>query len=114
MAAATHAQTRRSKRSIGIGSASGLPAQVNAAGFQESRMCGDARSGPITLPLLSAFLNLASWHLLRWLWPLRVRVIIGSGKCRPAADDIAPGTRFLQKPYALEVLIREVRRLTAA
>ena len=45
MAAATHAQTSRSKRSIGIGSASGSPALVNAAGFQESRMCGDARSG---------------------------------------------------------------------
>jgi two-component system, response regulator PdtaR len=44
----------------------------------------------------------------------RVRVIIGSGKCRPAPNDIAPGTRFLQKPYALEVLVREVRRLAAA
>jgi DNA-binding NtrC family response regulator len=44
----------------------------------------------------------------------RVRVIIGSGKCRPAPDDIAPGTRFLQKPYAVEVLVREVRRLAAA
>jgi hypothetical protein len=30
----------------------------------------------------------------------RVRVIIGSGKCRPAPDDIAPGMTFLQKPYA--------------
>jgi CheY-like chemotaxis protein len=44
----------------------------------------------------------------------RVRVIIGSGKCRPGPDDIAPGTRFLQKPYPLEVLVREVRRLAAA
>jgi CheY-like chemotaxis protein len=44
----------------------------------------------------------------------RVRVIIGSGKCRPGPGDIAPGTRFLQKPYPLEVLVREVRRLAAA
>jgi hypothetical protein len=44
----------------------------------------------------------------------RVRVIIRLGKCRPAPNDIAPGTRFLQKPYALEVLVREVRRLAAA
>ena len=44
----------------------------------------------------------------------RVRVIIGSGKCRPRPGDIAPGTRFLQKPYPLEVLVREVRRLAAA
>jgi hypothetical protein len=50
--------------------ASGLLAPVNAAGFQEGRMCGDARSGFTTLRLLSAFLKLASWHLLRWLWPL--------------------------------------------
>ena len=32
----------------------------------------------------------------------------------PGPDDIAPGTRFLQKPYPLEVLVREVRRLAAA
>ena len=44
----------------------------------------------------------------------RVRVIIGSGKCRPDLGDIAPGTMFLQKPYPLEVLVREVRRLAAA
>jgi DNA-binding NtrC family response regulator len=40
----------------------------------------------------------------------RVRVIIGSGKCRPGPDDIAPGMIFLQKPYPLETLVREVRR----
>jgi two-component system, response regulator PdtaR len=44
----------------------------------------------------------------------RVRVIIGSGKCRPGPNDVAPGTIFLQKPYPLEVLVREVRRLAAA
>jgi CheY-like chemotaxis protein len=44
----------------------------------------------------------------------RVRVIIGSGKCRPGPDDVAPGTMFLQKPYALDRLVREVRRLAAA
>src|SRR5918997_7083862 len=44
----------------------------------------------------------------------RVRVIIGSGKCRPGPDDIAPGMIFLQKPYPLETLVQEVRRLAAA
>ena len=43
----------------------------------------------------------------------RVRVIIGSGKCRPGPDDVAPGTIFLQKPYPLETLVREVCRLAA-
>ena len=43
----------------------------------------------------------------------RVRVIIGSGKCRPGPDDVAPGTIFLQKPYPLETLVREVRRLAS-
>ena len=41
----------------------------------------------------------------------RVGIIIGSGKCRPAPGDVAPGTIFLQKPYPLEALVREVRRL---
>ena len=41
----------------------------------------------------------------------RVGVIIGSGKCRPGPGDVAPGTIFLQKPYPLETLVREVRRL---
>jgi DNA-binding NtrC family response regulator len=41
----------------------------------------------------------------------RVRVIIGSGKCVPGPEDVAPGTIFLQKPYPLETLVREVRRL---
>jgi two-component system, response regulator PdtaR len=40
-----------------------------------------------------------------------VGVIVGSGKCRPTSSDLAPGTTFLQKPYALETLVREVRRL---
>ncbi len=44
----------------------------------------------------------------------RVGIIIGSGKCRPGPDDLAPGTVFLQKPYPLERLVREVRRLAAA
>jgi DNA-binding NtrC family response regulator len=43
----------------------------------------------------------------------RVGVIIGSGKCRPGPGDVAPGTTFLQKPYGLEKLVREVRRLAA-
>ena len=43
----------------------------------------------------------------------RVGVIIGSGKCRPGPDDVAPGTVFLQKPYPLDRLVREVRRLAA-
>ena len=43
----------------------------------------------------------------------RVRVIIGSGKCRPGPDDVAPGTIFLQKPYPLETLVREIRRLAS-
>ena len=42
----------------------------------------------------------------------RIGVIIGSGKCRPAEGDLAPGTIFLQKPYPLDTLVREVRRLT--
>jgi hypothetical protein len=41
----------------------------------------------------------------------RVRVIIGSGKCRPGPSDVAPGTTILQKPYPLENPSREVRRL---
>jgi two-component system, response regulator PdtaR len=44
----------------------------------------------------------------------RVKVIIGSGKCRPGPDDVAPGTIFLQKPYPLETLVREVRQLASA
>jgi two-component system, response regulator PdtaR len=44
----------------------------------------------------------------------RVRVIVGSGKCRPGPGDVAPGTIFLQKPYPLDTLVREVRRLAAA
>ena len=44
----------------------------------------------------------------------RVGVIVGSGKCRPGPGDVAPGTIFLQKPYPLETLVREVRRLAAA
>jgi two-component system, response regulator PdtaR len=44
----------------------------------------------------------------------RVGVIIGSGKCRPGPGDVAPGTVFLQKPYPLERLVRELRRLAAA
>ena len=43
----------------------------------------------------------------------RVRVIVGSGKCRPGPGDVAPGTIFLQKPYPLETLVREVRRLAS-
>ena len=43
----------------------------------------------------------------------RVGVIIGSGKRRPDTGDVAPGTVFLQKPYPLETLVREVRRLAA-
>jgi two-component system, response regulator PdtaR len=42
-----------------------------------------------------------------------VGVVIGSGKCRPAPDEVAPGTSFLQKPYPLGTLVREVRRLAA-
>jgi DNA-binding NtrC family response regulator len=41
----------------------------------------------------------------------RVGVIIGSGKCHPGPHDVAPETIFLQKPYRLETLVREVRRL---
>ena len=44
----------------------------------------------------------------------RIRGIIGSGKCRPGPDDVAPGTIFLQKPYPLDTLVKEVRRLAAA
>ena len=44
----------------------------------------------------------------------RVGVIIGSGKCRPGPGDVAPGTMFLQKPYRLEALVREVRRLASS
>jgi two-component system, response regulator PdtaR len=43
----------------------------------------------------------------------RVGVIIGSGKCYPGPSDVAPGTIFLQKPYPLETLVREVRRLVS-
>jgi hypothetical protein len=43
----------------------------------------------------------------------RVRVIIGSGKCRPGPNDVAPDTIFLQKPYPLERLVREVRPLAS-
>jgi CheY-like chemotaxis protein len=41
----------------------------------------------------------------------RIGVIIGSGKCRPGPGDVAPDTIFLQKPYPLATLVREVRRL---
>ena len=41
----------------------------------------------------------------------RVGIIIGSGKCHPGPGDVAPGTIFVQKPYPLEALVREVRRL---
>jgi CheY-like chemotaxis protein len=44
----------------------------------------------------------------------RVKVIIGSGTCRPGSDDVAPGTIFLQKPYPLDTLVREVQRLASA
>jgi DNA-binding NtrC family response regulator len=44
----------------------------------------------------------------------RVRVIVGSGKCCPGPDDVAPGTIFLQKPYPVDTLVREVRRLATA
>jgi two-component system, response regulator PdtaR len=43
----------------------------------------------------------------------RVAVIIGSGKCRPGDGDLAPDTLFLQKPYPLDTLVREVRRLAS-
>jgi two-component system, response regulator PdtaR len=44
----------------------------------------------------------------------RVGIIIGSGKCRPGPSDVAPSTIFLQKPYPLETLVREVRRLASS
>jgi CheY-like chemotaxis protein len=43
-----------------------------------------------------------------------IAVIVGSGKCRPGPSDLAPGTTFLQKPYGLETLVREVRRLASS
>jgi two-component system, response regulator PdtaR len=41
----------------------------------------------------------------------RIRVVIGSGKCRPGPADVAPGTIFLQKPYATSALVDAVRRM---
>jgi two-component system, response regulator PdtaR len=41
----------------------------------------------------------------------QIGVIIGSGKCDLGPGDVAPGTIFLQKPYPLATLVREVRRL---
>ena len=40
-----------------------------------------------------------------------IGIIIGSGKCRPGTHDVAPGTIFLQKPYPVETLVREVHRV---
>jgi DNA-binding NtrC family response regulator len=41
----------------------------------------------------------------------RVRVIIGSGRARPSAGDMAPHAVFLEKPYAPETLTKTVRGL---
>jgi len=43
-----------------------------------------------------------------------VRVIIGSGKCRPTTGDVAPGTIFLEKPYSTSALVELVRSLAGS
>lgn len=39
----------------------------------------------------------------------RIRVIIGSGRARPAAGDMSPASIFLSKPYTPDALVKAVR-----
>jgi two-component system, response regulator PdtaR len=42
----------------------------------------------------------------------RVRVVIVSGKARPAAGDISPDAIFIPKPYKLSEIVRMVEALS--
>ena len=45
-------------------------------------------------------------------WP-GVAIILTSGRARPAAGDMPPGSIFLAKPYPLSVLVQHVREFAS-
>lgn len=52
-------------------------------------------------------------HLIHERAP-KVGLLVTSGKMRPAATDLPPGTRFLPKPYPRLTMVEEVRSLLGA
>jgi two-component system, response regulator PdtaR len=46
-------------------------------------------------------------------WP-HIRIMVASAKQRPQPDELPVGSRFEQKPYSLDTVVRHARELTSA
>jgi two-component system, response regulator PdtaR len=54
--------------------------------------------------------GLALAHTVHARWP-QVKVLVVSGKVRPAPDELPPGGVFMGKPYEPASLVRQLREL---
>lgn len=57
--------------------------------------------------------GLALARLVRVRWP-HIAILIASGKRSPQPEELPAGSRFEQKPYSPDTIIRHARELTAA
>jgi CheY-like chemotaxis protein len=48
-------------------------------------------------------------HVARERWPVKILVV--SGQIRPRPADLPPNTRFFQKPYRAAAMVEELRSL---
>lgn len=87
---------------------------MEAGNADEALRIMEAQSGikalftDVDMPGLMDGLALA--HTVHARWP-QVKVLVVSGKVRPAPDELPPGGAFMGKPYEPAGLVRQLRNM---